>query len=65
MLVFLLLLALHHTSAVIQNKGLVHDSLEVLKILGLQSISQTIIQTIQKALLLLLISVYLVGSITR
>jgi hypothetical protein len=39
--------------------------LEVLKILGLKSLGQSIIQTIQEALLLLLISVDFMGSIVR
>jgi hypothetical protein len=60
-----LTLALHHTSAVFQHKGLVHNSLEILKVLGLQSVGQSIIQCIEETFLLLLISVNLIGSIVR
>jgi hypothetical protein len=45
-LVFLPVFALHHTSTVFQDKGHVDHYLEVLKISGLQSIDQSIIQTI-------------------
>jgi hypothetical protein len=50
---------------VLQHKSLVHHPLEILKVPGLQSVGQSIIQTIQEALLLLLISVDLMGSIMR
>jgi hypothetical protein len=39
--------------------------MEILKVLGLQSLDQSNIQAIQKALLLLLISVDIMGSIAR
>jgi hypothetical protein len=58
-------LVLHHTSAVLQHKSLVHNPLEVLKVLGLQSIGQSIILAIQKAIMLLLISAHFIGSIAR
>jgi hypothetical protein len=58
-------LALHHSSAILQHKGLVHHPLEVVKILGLQSIGHPIIQVIQKTLLFLLISVDIMQGITR
>jgi hypothetical protein len=48
------MLALHHTSAVLQHRSLVHHPLEILKV---SSIGQSIIQAIQKTFLLLLISV--------
>jgi hypothetical protein len=57
MLMHQLTLALHHSSAILQHKGLIQYPLEVLKISGLQSIGQPIIQDIQEALLFLLISV--------
>jgi hypothetical protein len=57
------MLALHHTSTVLQHKSLVHHPLEVLKVSGLQSVGQSIIQTIQEAFMLLLSSVHLTGSI--
>jgi hypothetical protein len=59
------MLALHHTSVVLQHKSLVHHPLEILQIPGLQSIDQSIIQSILKAILLLLISANFIGSITR
>jgi hypothetical protein len=65
MLTHLLTLALHHIFVVLQHKCLIHHSLEVLKVMGLQSIGQSIIQTIQKAILLLLIGVHFIGSIAR
>jgi hypothetical protein len=60
-----LTLALHHTSAVLQHKSLVHHPLKVLKVLGLQSIVQSIIQAIQEKLLLLLIGVKFMRNIAR
>jgi hypothetical protein len=59
------MLALHHTSVVLQHKGLVHHPLEVLNVSGLQIIGQTIIQAIQKIVLCLLISVNFMRSIAR
>jgi hypothetical protein len=58
-------LSLHHTSTVFQHKSLVHHPLEVSKVLGLQSIGQTIIQAIQETLLLLFISVNFMWGIAR
>jgi hypothetical protein len=58
-------LVIHHFYAVHQHKSLVHLPLEILKVLGLQSIGQSIIQSIQKAIMLLLISVNFIGSIVR
>jgi hypothetical protein len=63
MLTHQLTLALHHTSAVLQHKNLAHHPLEILKDPDLQRIGQSIIQSIQKAILLLLISVHFIGSI--
>jgi hypothetical protein len=65
MLMHQLTLALHHTSMVLQYKSLVQHPLKVLKILGLQSIGQSIIHAIQKIVLLLLISVHFIWSIVR
>jgi hypothetical protein len=47
MLTHQLTFVLHHSSAILQHKGLVYHPLEVLKISGLQSIGQPIIQVIQ------------------
>jgi hypothetical protein len=63
MLMHQLTLVLYHTSAVLQHKSLVHHPLEILKVPGLQSVGQSIIQTIQETFLFLLISVHLMGSI--
>jgi hypothetical protein len=60
-----LMLMLHQTFAVLLHKSLVHHPLEVLKVLGLQSIGHPIIQSIQKAILFFLISVHLIGRIAR
>jgi hypothetical protein len=57
MLMYQLTLALHHSSVILQHEGLVHHPLEVLKISGLQSIGQPIIQAVQETLLFFLISV--------
>jgi hypothetical protein len=65
MLMHQLTLALHHTSVILQHKSLVHHPFDVLKIPGLQSIGQTIIQAIQGKVLLLLISVNFMRSIAR
>jgi hypothetical protein len=60
-----LTLVLHHTSTVLQHQSHVHHLLEILKVLGLQSTCQSIIQVIQETLLLLLISVNIMRSIAR
>jgi hypothetical protein len=65
MLTHQLMLALHHTSAVLQYKILVHHPLEVLKVSSLQNIGQSIIQAIQETFLLLLISVNFMRGISR
>jgi hypothetical protein len=56
---------LHHTYEVLEHKSPGHHPMEVLQVLSLQSIVQPIIQSIQKAILLLLISVHFIGSIAR
>jgi hypothetical protein len=65
MLTHQLMFTLHHTSVVLQHKSLVHHPLKIFKVPGLQSMGQSIIQAIQEALLLLLISVDCMGSIAR
>jgi hypothetical protein len=65
MLTHQLTLALHHSSAILQHKGLVHHPMEVLKISGLQSTDQSIIQAVQETLLFLLISVDFVHGVIR
>jgi hypothetical protein len=56
-----LTIALHHASVILQHKGLVHHPLEVLKVSGLQSIRQSI----QETVLLLLIGVNFMRGIAR
>jgi hypothetical protein len=65
MLTHQLMLVLHHSSVILQHKGLVHHPLEVLKISGLQSIGQPIIQAVQETLLFLLISVDFMRGVMR
>jgi hypothetical protein len=65
MLMHQLTLTLHHTSMVLQHESLVHHPLEVLKVPGLQSIGQSIIQAIQEIFRLLFISVDFMRSIAR
>jgi hypothetical protein len=65
MLTHQLKLALHHTSVVLHHKGLVHHRLEILYVLGLQSIGESIIQAIQETLLLLFITINFMRSIAR
>jgi hypothetical protein len=63
MLTHQLTLTLHHASAVLQHKSLIHHPLEVLKVSSVQSIGQSIIHAIQETFLLLLISVDLMRGI--
>jgi hypothetical protein len=65
MLMHQLTLALHHSSVIFQDKGLVHHPLEVLKVSSLQNIGQPIIQSIQEALMFLLISVNFMRGVAR
>jgi hypothetical protein len=60
-----LMLAHHYTSVVLKYKSLVHHPMEVVKVPGLQSIGQSILQTIQETLLLPLVSVNFMRSIAR
>jgi hypothetical protein len=65
MLTHQLTLVLYHTSMVLQHKSLIHHPLEVLKIPGLQSLGQSIIQAIQETLMLLLISIHFMRIVAR
>jgi hypothetical protein len=58
-------LVLHHASVVLQHKSLVHHHLEVLKVLSLQSIGQSINQSIQEIFLFLFIGVDFMRGIAR
>jgi hypothetical protein len=44
-----LILALHHPSAILHHKGLVHHPLEFLKVTCFLGISETVIQTVEEA----------------
>jgi hypothetical protein len=59
------MLALHHTSVILQHESLVHHPLEVLNVPDLQSIGQSIIQTVQETFLVLFISVDFMRGISR
>jgi hypothetical protein len=65
MLTHQLMFVLHHSSVILQHKGLIHHPLEVLKVSSLQSICHPIIQTIQETLLFLIISVDFMQDVAR
>jgi hypothetical protein len=65
MLTHQLTLALDHSSLIFQHKGLVHHPMEVLKVLSIQRIGQSIIQDIQETLLFLLINVDFMRGVAR
>jgi hypothetical protein len=65
MLMHQLTLTLQHASVVLQHKSIVHHLLEVLKVLSLQSIGQSIIQVILETFPLLLIGVDFKQGIAR
>jgi hypothetical protein len=65
MLMHQLALALHLSSTILQHKGLIYHPLEVLKVLSVQSIDQSIIQAIQETLMFLLISVDFMQGVMR
>jgi hypothetical protein len=55
---------LHDSSSVFKDYNLVHHILKIHKITGLESISETIIQSIEKPILLLLVCIHVIRSIT-
>jgi hypothetical protein len=59
------MLALYHTSVILQYRSLVHHPLEVFKVLSIQSIGQPIIQAIQETLMFLLNIVDFMRGIVR
>jgi hypothetical protein len=65
MLTHQLMFVLHHSSAVLQHKSVAHHALEIFKVLGLQIIVLSIIQSIYEAIMLLLINVNFMGSIAK
>jgi hypothetical protein len=54
----------HDSSLVFKDYSLVHHVLKIDKITGLESISETIVQSIEKPVLLLLICIHVIKSIT-
>jgi hypothetical protein len=50
---------------ILEHKSLVYHGLKILEVSGFQSISKSIIQSVEETLLLLLISIHIIGSITR
>jgi hypothetical protein len=56
--------SLHDPSSVFKDQSLVHHVLKIDKIMGLKSISETVIQSVEKPGLLFLISIYVIRSIT-
>jgi hypothetical protein len=59
----LLTLARQYSSPILEYKGIVYHGLKILKVTCFQSIGKSIIQSIEKTLLLLLVGVHIVGSI--
>jgi hypothetical protein len=55
---------LHDSSSIYMDWSLVHHVLKIDKITGLESISETIVQSIEKSVLLLLICIHIIQSIT-
>jgi hypothetical protein len=62
-LVFLLALAGQYSSPILEHKSLVYHGLKILEVSGFQSISKSIIESIEETLLLLLIGVHIIGSV--
>jgi hypothetical protein len=56
--------ALHDSSSVFKDYSLVHHVLKIDKITGLERISETIIQSIEKQVLLLLVCIHVIRSTT-
>jgi hypothetical protein len=55
--------ALHDSSSVLKDWSLVHHVLKIDKIMSFQCIGETIVQSIEKPILLLLIHIHIVRSI--
>jgi hypothetical protein len=62
-LALLFALAFYHFFVVFQDKSLVYHSLKISKVTSFQGISKSIIQTIEKTILLLFIGVHVVRSV--
>jgi hypothetical protein len=64
-LALLLPLAFHDTVTVFQHQCLVHHVLKILKVSGLQCISQFIIEPTEETILFFLVSVHIVRGVVR
>jgi hypothetical protein len=62
-LVCLLLLVCQYSFHVLEHKSLVYHGLEIFEVTCFQSISKSIIQTIEETLFLLLIGIHAIGSV--
>jgi hypothetical protein len=62
-LMLLLALAWQYSSPILKHKSLVYHGLKILEVSGFQSISKSIIQSLEETLLLLLIGVHFIGSV--
>jgi hypothetical protein len=54
--------SLHDSSSVFKDQSLVHHVLKIDEITGLESISETIIQAVEKPVLLLLVCIHVIWS---
>jgi hypothetical protein len=64
-LALLLALAWQYSPPTLEHKSLVYHGLKILKVSGFQSISKSIIQSVEETLLLLLVGIHINGSIER
>jgi hypothetical protein len=62
-LVFLLVLPHQYSSSILEHKGLVYHSLEILKVTCFQRIGKSIIQFVKETLLLLFVVIHVIGSV--
>jgi hypothetical protein len=62
-LTLLLVLAWQYSSPVLKHKSLVYHDLEILKVLGFQSIAKSIIRSIEETLLLFLIGIHVIWTV--
>jgi hypothetical protein len=62
-LTLLLALARQYSSSALEHKSLVYHGLKILKVSSFQSISKSIIQSIEETLLLLLVDIHVIWSV--
>jgi hypothetical protein len=62
-LMLLLALTCQYSSPVLEHKSLIYHGLKILEVTCFQSIGKSIIQSIEKTLLLLLIGIHIIGSV--